>query len=204
MPYSVRPLRRRYLSNTPSVSPESAPPSRAASGYDMASDDSAAEMDRLWLQVKPLYDALHAFTRNGLERAYGARGAAPDGRIPAHLLGQHVEPRLARGGPPLRRPRSAAPRPPSTPLPQRRYAPTQDARCLVTHAVTSTPPGQRPPPTRSAPSAHTPRAHPPRPAASAQLPSSETANHLVEAMIISASSSTWPKSGPTPAPITVH
>jgi hypothetical protein len=39
------------------------------------------------LQVKPLYDALHAFTRNGLERAYGARGAAPDGRIPAHLLG---------------------------------------------------------------------------------------------------------------------
>jgi hypothetical protein len=53
----------------------------------MAPDDLAAEMDRLWLQVKPLYDALHAFTRNGLERAYGARGAAPDGRIPAHLLG---------------------------------------------------------------------------------------------------------------------
>jgi peptidyl-dipeptidase A len=55
----------------------------------MALDDFAAEMDRLWLQVKPLYDALHAFafTRNGLERAYGARGAAPDGRIPAHLLG---------------------------------------------------------------------------------------------------------------------
>ena len=57
------------------------------SGYDMAPDDFAAEMDHLWLQVKPLYDALHAFTRNGLERAYGARGAAPDGRIPAHLLG---------------------------------------------------------------------------------------------------------------------
>jgi hypothetical protein len=50
----------------------------------MAPDDFAAEMDHLWLQVKPLYDALHAFTRNGLERAYGA---APDGRIPAHLLG---------------------------------------------------------------------------------------------------------------------
>jgi peptidyl-dipeptidase A len=50
----------------------------------MAPDDFAAEMDPLWLQVKPLYDALHAFTRNGLERAYGA---APDGRIPAHLLG---------------------------------------------------------------------------------------------------------------------
>jgi len=37
----------------------------------MAPDDFAAEMDRLWLQVKPLYDALHAFARNGLERAYG-------------------------------------------------------------------------------------------------------------------------------------
>jgi hypothetical protein len=83
----------------------------------------------------------------------------------------------------------------SLPLPQRRYAPTQDARCLVTRAVTSTPPGQRPPPTRSARSAQTPPAHPPRPAASAQLPSSETANHLAEAMIISPSSITWPKSG---------
>ena len=81
IPFSL--LRRRYLSNTPRVSPESARPS----GYDVAPDDFAAEMDRLWLQVKPLYDALHAFTRNGLERAYGARGAAPDGRIPAHLLG---------------------------------------------------------------------------------------------------------------------
>jgi len=35
------------------------------------------------------------------------------------------------------------------------------------------------------------------PPASAQLPSSETANHLAGAMIISASSSTWPKSGMT-------
>ena len=94
----------------------------------MAPDDFAAEMDRLWLQVKPLYDALHAFTRNGLERAYGARGAAPDGRIPAHLLGNMWSRDGLEAGPPLRRPRSAAPRPPSTPLPQRRYAPTQYAR----------------------------------------------------------------------------
>ena len=75
--------------------------------------------------------------------------------------------------------------------------PIQNARCHVIHAVTSTPPGQRPPPTKSAPSAHTPRAYPPGPAASAHLPSSETANHLAGAMIISASSSTWPKSGMT-------
>jgi len=69
-----------------------------------------------------------------------------------------------------------------------------NARCHVIHAVTSTPPGQRPPPTKSA---HTPRAYPPGPAASAHLASSETANHLAGAMIISASSSTWPKSGMT-------
>jgi hypothetical protein len=31
----------------------------------MASDDLAAEIDRLWLQVKPLYDALHAFHATG-------------------------------------------------------------------------------------------------------------------------------------------
>jgi hypothetical protein len=204
MPYSVRPLRRRYLSNTPSVSPESAPPSRAAVGLRHGPgrlrrrDGPPLAVGQAAVRRAPRLHTQRA--RAGLRRARRGSGRPHPG-APA---GQHVEPRRARGGPPLRRPRSAAPRPPSTPLPQRRYAPTQDARCLVTHAVTSTPPGQRPPPTRSAPSAHTPRAHPPRPAASAQLPSSETANHLVEAMIISASSSTWPKSGPTPAPITVH
>src|SRR4029453_14402971 len=72
----------------PASAPKAHRPAGRPSGYDMAPDDFAAEMDPLWLQVKPLYDALHAFTRNGLERAYGARGAAPDGRTPAHLLGK--------------------------------------------------------------------------------------------------------------------
>ncbi len=57
------------------------------SGYDMEPDHFAAEVDRLWLQVKPLYDALHAYTRAGLERAYGRRTAEAHGLIPAHLLG---------------------------------------------------------------------------------------------------------------------
>lgn len=57
------------------------------SGYDMDPDAFAAEMERLWLQVKPLYDALHAFTRAGLVAAYGRSAARADGLIPAHLLG---------------------------------------------------------------------------------------------------------------------
>ena len=57
------------------------------SGYDMSPDAFASEVERLWLQVKPLYDALHAFTRAGLERAYGTTPASADGLIPAHLLG---------------------------------------------------------------------------------------------------------------------
>jgi len=47
----------------PSACPAGDRPAGRPSGYDMAPDDFAAEMDRLWLQVKPLYDALHAFTR---------------------------------------------------------------------------------------------------------------------------------------------
>jgi peptidyl-dipeptidase A len=57
------------------------------SGYDMGPDDFAAELDRLWLQVKPLYDALHAYARAGLARAYGPGTVTAEGLIPAHLLG---------------------------------------------------------------------------------------------------------------------
>ena len=54
-------------------------------------------------RVKPLSDALHAFTRNGL-RAGLRRARRGSGRPhPGAPAGQHVEPRRARGGPPLRR-----------------------------------------------------------------------------------------------------
>src|SRR5687767_8802137 len=33
------------------------------SGYDMPADDFAREVDRLWMQVKPLYDQLHCYVR---------------------------------------------------------------------------------------------------------------------------------------------
>ncbi|HEV7239124.1 MAG TPA: M2 family metallopeptidase [Thermoanaerobaculia bacterium] len=57
------------------------------SNYDMPPDAFAAEMDRLWNQVKPLYDSLHCYVRANLSKKYGADVVAPDGPIPAHLLG---------------------------------------------------------------------------------------------------------------------
>ena len=55
--------------------------------YDMEPDAFAAEMERLWLQVKPLYDSLYTYTRRKLSEKYGKEVVAEDKPIPAHLLG---------------------------------------------------------------------------------------------------------------------
>jgi peptidyl-dipeptidase A len=57
------------------------------SGYDMSPEDFQSETDRLWNQVKPLYDQLHCYTRRTLNKRYGAKVVAATGPIPAHLLG---------------------------------------------------------------------------------------------------------------------
>ncbi len=57
------------------------------SQYDMPPDAFAAELDRLWEQVKPLYDSLHAYVRFRLRETYGPEIVPADGPIPAHLLG---------------------------------------------------------------------------------------------------------------------
>ena len=57
------------------------------SSYDMPPDNFAAELDRLWGQVQPLYDALHAHVRARLREKYGPDAVPADGPIPAHLLG---------------------------------------------------------------------------------------------------------------------
>ena len=57
------------------------------SNYDMPPDAFAAEVERLWKQVAPLYWSLHAFVRSQLVKQYGAETVPPDGPIPAHLLG---------------------------------------------------------------------------------------------------------------------
>ena len=41
------------------------------SGYDMPPDEFAAEVDRLWEQVRPLYEALHCHVRASLAEEYG-------------------------------------------------------------------------------------------------------------------------------------
>jgi len=57
------------------------------SGYDMPADEFAREMDRLWLQVKPLYDQLHCYVRAKLHEHYGAKAQPATGPIRADLLG---------------------------------------------------------------------------------------------------------------------
>jgi len=56
------------------------------SKYDMAPDDYAKELDRLWTQVRPLYLKLHAYVRMKLREKYGDLVPA-NGPIPAYLLG---------------------------------------------------------------------------------------------------------------------
>ncbi|GAA6173293.1 M2 family metallopeptidase [Colwellia sp. KU-HH00111] len=57
------------------------------SNYDMPADDFATELDRLWGQVKPLYDDLHCYVRSELGKEYGEDKVPQDKPIPAHLLG---------------------------------------------------------------------------------------------------------------------
>jgi peptidyl-dipeptidase A len=49
--------------------------------------DFAAELDRLWSQVMPLYESLHCYTRKRLADRYGEDIVPLDQPIPAHLLG---------------------------------------------------------------------------------------------------------------------
>ncbi|MBD9379175.1 M2 family metallopeptidase [Pseudoxanthomonas sp. PXM04] len=57
------------------------------SGYDMTPAEIAAETDRLWGQVKPLYEQLHCYTRTKLQATYGVEKGQVNGMLPAHLTG---------------------------------------------------------------------------------------------------------------------
>jgi peptidyl-dipeptidase A len=57
------------------------------SKYDMSPEAFAKEVDRLWVQVRPLYEALHAYVRAQLAKRYGKDLVPENGAIPAHLLG---------------------------------------------------------------------------------------------------------------------
>ena len=57
------------------------------SGYDMPPEAFAAEVERLWQQMRPLYEKLHCHVRARLAERYGSDVVPPRGPIPAHLLG---------------------------------------------------------------------------------------------------------------------
>jgi peptidyl-dipeptidase A len=57
------------------------------SGYDMSPQDFEADIERLWQDVKPLYDDLHCYTRKKLRTKYGKDKVADKAPIPSHLLG---------------------------------------------------------------------------------------------------------------------
>jgi peptidyl-dipeptidase A len=56
-------------------------------GYDMPPADFEADVERLWRDVKPLYDDLHCFVRARLQARYGKDKVPDHGLIPAQLLG---------------------------------------------------------------------------------------------------------------------
>jgi peptidyl-dipeptidase A len=57
------------------------------SAYDMPPADFEKETERLWQQVRPLYEALHCYVRSQLGKTYGASKVPAGGLLPAHLLG---------------------------------------------------------------------------------------------------------------------
>jgi len=57
------------------------------SNYDMTPEAFAQLTDRLWTEVKPLYDQLHCYTRAKLNERYGDAVQAKTGPIRADLLG---------------------------------------------------------------------------------------------------------------------
>ena len=57
------------------------------SKYDMPADDFLNETDRVWEEVKPLYDALHCHVRAKLNEHYGDDLVPESGPLPVHLLG---------------------------------------------------------------------------------------------------------------------
>ncbi|MBN8227870.1 M2 family metallopeptidase [Corallococcus macrosporus] len=57
------------------------------SSYDMTPAEFEQEAQRLWGQVKPMYDELHCYVRGRLAKQYGEAKVPAGKPIPAHLLG---------------------------------------------------------------------------------------------------------------------
>ena len=57
------------------------------SNYDMTPEQFSAEVERIWNQVRPLYESLHTYVRTQLVKKYGPDAVTKDGLIRADLLG---------------------------------------------------------------------------------------------------------------------
>lgn len=57
------------------------------SKYDMPAETFLNETDRVWEEVKPLYEALHCHVRSKLNSEYGDDIVPLDGPLPVHVLG---------------------------------------------------------------------------------------------------------------------
>ena len=57
------------------------------SNYDMSPEEFSAMYERLWSEVKPLYNQLHCYTRTKLNQKYGNGVQPANGPIRADLLG---------------------------------------------------------------------------------------------------------------------
>lgn len=57
------------------------------SKYDMPPAAFEADTERLWAQVKPLYDDLHCYVRGKLQKKYGKDKIADKAPLPAHVMG---------------------------------------------------------------------------------------------------------------------
>ena len=57
------------------------------SKYDMPVEEFQNETERVWQELKPLYDSLQCHVKNKLTEYYGPEIMPGDGTIPAHILG---------------------------------------------------------------------------------------------------------------------
>jgi len=57
------------------------------SNYDMTPEQFSAELERLWSQVRPFYESLHAYVRARMIKQYGSQAVTKEGLIRADLLG---------------------------------------------------------------------------------------------------------------------
>ncbi|XP_037082547.1 angiotensin-converting enzyme-like [Pollicipes pollicipes] len=86
-----KPLRQDYLTLV-QLHNEAAKLNGFADGTELwlsayGTPDFQSQIARLWDQLTPLYEQLHAFVRGRLRQEYGEDVVSQDGPIPAHLLG---------------------------------------------------------------------------------------------------------------------